>query len=340
MERTITDIADATENPAASAAPRRALITGIGGQDGSYLTEFLLDRGYTVSGIVERDPSIERPNLAGVIDQIALHAIDLTDRDAVDAVVASSAPHEIYNLAAPSFVPASWDDPTETLDFMSGSAVRLLDAIVRLTPTTRYFQASSSEIFRGTDHSPQNEDTTPCPISPYGVGKLAGHGLVNSFRVEHNVFACSGILFNHESPRRPVDFVTRKIVNGAARIKRGEITQLKLGDLSAKRDWGFAPDYVEAMWKMLQVEEPDDYVLATGKLHTVEELVQAAFSEFDLDPTDHVVTDPNFLRKADEALLLGDPTRAAEKLGWTASTSFEEMIGIMAAAELATPAQA
>ncbi|MBJ7353308.1 MAG: GDP-mannose 4,6-dehydratase [Thermoleophilaceae bacterium] len=335
MERTIAHIADATENHAADAAPRRALITGIGGQDGSYLTEILLARGYTVSGVVERDPAIRRSNLTAVQDQIDLHTIDLTDRDAVDALVSGCAPHEIYNLAAPSFVPASWDDPTATLDFMSGSTVRLLDAIVRLTPETRYFQASSSEIFRGTDQSPQNEETTPRPISPYGVGKLAGHGLVNSFRVEHGVFACSGILFNHESPRRPVDFVTRKIVNGAARIKRGELDKLQLGDLSAKRDWGYAPDYVEAMWKMLQVEEPDDYVLATGKLHTVEQLVEAAFAEFDLDPKEYVVTDPNFLRKADEALLVGDPTRAAEKLGWSATTSFEEMIAIMAAAELA-----
>lgn len=336
MERTIAHIPDATEQTVAAAAPRRALITGIAGQDGSYLTEFLLEKGYVVSGVVERDPTIQRENLSAVRDEIELHAIDLTDREAVDALIESTAPHEIYNLAAPSFVPASWDDPTATLDFMSGSAVRLLDAIVRLTPQTRYFQASSSEIFRGTDESPQNEQTTPRPISPYGVGKLAGHGLVNSFRVQHGVFACSGILFNHESPRRPVDFVTRKIVNGAVRIKRGEITQLQLGDLSARRDWGFAPDYVEAMWTMLQVDQPDDFVLATGKLHTVEELVQAAFSEVGLDPDDHVVSDPDLLRKADEALLLGDPTRAAEKLGWTARTSFKEMIAIMAAAELAS----
>lgn len=337
MERTITHIADATEQNATDVAPRRALITGISGQDGSYLTEFLLARGYTVSGVVERDPLIERPNLAQVEDQLDIRAIDLTDRDAVDALITSCAPQEIYNLAAPSFVPASWDDPTATLDFMSGSAVRLLDAIVRLTPNTRYFQASSSEIFRGTNESPQNEQTTPRPISPYGVGKLAGHGLVNSFRVQHGVFACSGILFNHESPRRPVDFVTRKIVNGAVRIKRGELDKLHLGDLSAKRDWGYAPDYVEAMWKMLQVDEPDDYVLATGQLHTVEDLVEAAFSEVGLDSKDHVVTDPDFLRKGDEALLLGDPTHAKEKLGWEASTSFEEMIAIMAAAELADP---
>lgn len=334
MERTITHIADATEQTAAPAAPRRALITGVAGQDGSYLAEFLLQRGYIVNGVVARDPALERPNLAAVADKVSLHAIDLTDREAVDSLVEATAPHEIYNLAAPSFVPASWDDPTETLDFMSGSAVRLLDAIVRLAPQTRYFQASSSEIFRGTDQSPQNEETTPRPISPYGVGKLAGHGLVNSFRVQHGVFATSGILYNHESPRRPVDFVTRKIVNGAVRIKRGEIEKLRLGDLAARRDWGFAPDYVRAMWMMLQADEPDDFVISTGKLHSVEEFVRVAFEAVGLDLDGHIETDPNLLRKADEAMLLGDPTKAAEKLGWEASTTFEEMIGLMAAAEL------
>jgi GDPmannose 4,6-dehydratase len=332
-KRTIAHIADATEQIAAAASPRRALITGIAGQDGSYLTEFLLEQGYVVSGVVDRDPTIERPNLAAVRDEIDLHAIDLTDRAAVDALVESTAPHEIYNLAAPSFVPASWNDPTATLDFMSGSAVRLLDAIVRLTPDTRFFQASSSEIFRGTDQSPQNEETTPRPTSPYGVGKLAGHGLVNSFRVQHGVFATSGILYNHESPRRPVDFVTRKIVNGAVKIKRGETDELHLGDLSARRDWGYAPDYVRAMWLTLQADEPDDFVISTGKLHSVEEFVNATFARIGLDPADHVVTDPTFLRKGDEALLLGDPSHAADKLGWTATTTLDEMISAMVTAE-------
>lgn len=337
MKRTIRRIADATQHSADVATPRRALITGVAGQDGSYLAEFLIAKGYSVSGVVERDPTIARPNLAEIEDQVDLHMLDLTDREAVDTLIEQTRPHEIYNLAAPSVVPASWDDPTATLDFMSGSAVRLLDAIVRLTPETHYFQASSSEIFRGTESSPQNEETTPRPISPYGVGKLAGHGLVNSFRVEHEVFATSGILYNHESPRRPVDFVTRKIINGAVRIKRGELDQLHLGDLSARRDWGWAPDYVEAMWLMLQADEPDDFVIATGKLHTVEDLVNAAFAEVGLDPADHVVTDPTFMRKADEALLVGDPSKAAEKLGWSARTTFEEMVRIMAAAELETP---
>jgi GDPmannose 4,6-dehydratase len=333
VERTIADIADATEQAATAGAPRSALITGIAGQDGSYLAEFLLERGYAVTGVVERDLSTPRPNLAAIEDRVELHVIDLTDRAAVDALVERSAPTEIYNLAAPSFVPASWDDPTATLDFMTGSVVRLLDAIVRLTPQTRYFQASSSEIFRGTAVSPQNEETTPRPTSPYGVGKLAGHGLVNSFRTQHGVFACSGILYNHESPRRPLEFVTRKIVNGAVRISRGELDVLHLGDLSARRDWGFAPDYVRAMWMMLQADQPDDFVLATGRLHTVGEFVELAFAAVDLDPGPLVVTDPQFMRKGDEALLHGDPTKAAEKLGWRAETSLEEMIGLMVEAE-------
>jgi GDPmannose 4,6-dehydratase len=334
VERTIADIPDATEQASAGAGAKRALITGIAGQDGSYLAEFLLEKGYVVSGVVERDPKLARPNLSAIEEQLDLHAIDLTDRAAVDQLIGATAPSEIYNLAAPSFVPASWDDPTATLDFMSGSAVRLLDAIVRLTPETRYFQASSSEIFRGTDSSPQNEQTTPRPISPYGVGKLAGHGLVNSFRVEHGVFACSGILYNHESPRRPVDFVTRKIVNGAVKIKQGELDELHLGDLSAQRDWGYAPDYVRAMWLMLQAASPDDYVVATGRLHTVEQLVEAAFAAVGLKTDGLIVSDPAFVRKSDEALLCGDASRAAEKLGWQPQTSFTEMVELMVAAEL------
>lgn len=232
-------------------------------------------------------------------------------------------------------MPASWDDPTKTLDFMSGSAVRLLDAIVRMTPETRFFQASSSEIFRGTDESPQNEETTPRPTSPYGVGKLAGHGLVNSFRVRHGIFATSGILYNHESPRRPVEFVPRKIVNGAVSISRGETDKLVLGDLSARRDWGYAPDYVRAMWQMLQADEPSDYVIATGQLRSVRDLVDAAFAAVELNADEYVVSDPALMRTGDEALLLGDPTKLKTELGWSPSTSFEAMIGLMVEAEQA-----
>lgn len=322
----------AVENSSA----RRALITGAAGQDGSYLAELLVAKGYEVFGVVESDPTRPRANLSAVRDSIDLCSIDLTDRAAVDSLVERTRPDEIYNLAAPSFVPASWDDPTATLDFMSGSAVRLLDAIVRLTPETRFFQASSSEIFRGTQHSPQNEETTPRPTSPYGVGKLAGHGLVNSFRTRHDVFACSGILYNHESPRRPVDFVPRKIVNGAVQIKRGLLDRLALGDLSARRDWGYAPDYVRAMWLMLQADAPDDFVVATGQLHTVSELVDVAFAAVGVDPSEHVVSDPAFMRSGDEALLVGDPSKAEQKIGWAAETPFEEMVGLMVEAELAT----
>lgn len=280
-----------------------------------------------------RDPTRPHANLASVEAAVDLCTIDLTDRDAVDALIERTRPDEVYNLAAPSFVPASWDDPTTTLDSMSGSVVRLLDAIVRLTPETRYFQASSSEIFRGCNSSPQNEQTTPRPTSPYGVGKLAGHGLVNSFRVRHGVFATSGILFNHESPRRPVDFVPRKIVNGAVRIKRGELDRLALGDLSAVRDWGYAPDYVKSMWLMLQQDEPDDFVIATGQPHTVSDLVDAAFAAVDLDPAEYVVKDPRFMRRGDEELLLGDPSHASERLGWHAETPFNEMVRLMVEGE-------
>lgn len=315
-----------------SSAPR-ALITGAAGQDGSYLAELLIEKGYEVFGVVESDPERSRKNLAAIQDRIDLCAIDLTDRLAVDALIKRTQPTEIYNLAAPSFVPASWDDPTATLDFMSGSAVRLLDAIVRLTPHTRYFQASSSEIFRGTDESPQSERTTPCPTSPYGVGKLAGHGLVNSFRVRHDVFACSGILYNHESPRRPLEFVPRKIVNGAVRIASGELSKLVLGDLAARRDWGYAPDYVKAMWLMLQADQPDDFVVATGELHSVSDLVNAAFDAVGLDPADHVESDSRFMRQGDEALLVGDPSHALERIGWKAETPFDEMVRQMVTAE-------
>lgn len=296
------------------------------------MAELLLDKGYEVFGVV-RDVSAKHDNLAHLEGTIDLCAVDLTDRNAVDELIERTRPSEIYNLAAPSFVPASWDDPTTTLDAMSGSVVRLLDAIVRLAPETRFFQASSSEIFRGCEQSPQSEQTTPRPTSPYGVGKLAGHGLVNSFRVRHGIFATSGILFNHESPRRPVDFVPRKIVNGAVRVKRGELKTLALGNLSAVRDWGYAPDYVRAMWLMLQQEEPDDFVIATGRPHTVADLVNAAFAAVDLDPDEYVVNDPRFMRSGDEALLVGDPSRAGERLGWRADTPFDQMVRLMVEGE-------
>lgn len=318
-----------------NATARRALVTGISGQDGSYLAELLLSKGYVVSGVVERDPSIPRPNLAQIEGQVAIHAIDLTDREAVEALIDAERPHEIYHLAAPSVVPASWDDPVATLDFMSGSTVRLLDAIVQHTPATRFFHAASSEIFRGTGDAPQNELSPPRPTSPYGVGKLAGHALVNSYRAQHEIFATSGILYNHESPRRPASFVTRKIVNGAVAIKLGEAENFTLGDTSARRDWGSAIDYVRAMWMMLQAETPADYVIATGKLHSVADLVETVFSLLDLDPADHVLQDPNLIRKGDDALLQGDPSRIERDLSWRAEETFEEMLQAMIERQLA-----
>lgn len=314
---------------------RRALITGIAGQDGSYLAELLVGKGYHVEGVVEGDPDLDHPLLAAVRGRLTLYETDLADREAVQGLMRNARPDEIYNLAAPSVVPASWEDPVSTLEFMTGSVICMLETIHEISPHTRFFQASSSEIFRGAATSPQNEQTAPRPTSPYGVGKLAGHGLVHSYRERYGIHASSGILYNHESPRRPVDFVTRKIVSAAVSIKLGEQDELALGDLSAKRDWGFAPDYVRAMWMMLQHDEPGDYVVATGVTHTVEDLVNISFQLLDLDVEKHVRTDPAFVRQGDEALLVGDPSKAAEVLGWRASTSFEQLLEAMVQAELA-----
>lgn len=313
----------------------RALITGIGGQDGSYLAELLLGKGYLVQGVVASDPDGDRESLAAIRNQLTLHAIDLTDRNAVRTLIGGFQPDEVYNLAAPSFVPASWDDPVSTINFMTGSAICLLETIHTISPEARFFQAGSSEIFRDAHTSPQSELTMARPSSPYGVGKLAGHTLVHNYRNHYGLHASSGILYNHESPRRPVEFVTRKIVNGAVGIKLGEQTELALGSLEAERDWGYAPDYVEAMWKMLQQETPDDYIVATGVTHTVGDVVRVVFELLDLDAERHVRTDPAFVRRDDEALLVGDPTKAAEQLGWRAATPFEEMLRIMVQAESA-----
>lgn len=318
-----------------TSAERRALITGIAGQDGSYLAEFLLERGYHVEGVVESNPNRPRTTLKSVQDRVTLHTTDLTDRDHVRELVTQVRPDEIYNFAAPSFVPASWDDPISTINFMAGSVICMLETIHELSPSTRFFQASSSEIFRGTDVSPQAESTAPQPTSPYGVGKLAGHGLVRSYRERYGIHASSGILYNHESPRRPLDFVTRKIVSAAVDIKLGNAEKLVLGDLSAQRDWGYAPDYVEAMWLMLQDDEPGDYVIATGVLHTVGDLVKTTFKLLGLDVEKHVRSDPGLIRQGDEALLVGDPSKAADRLGWRAHTGFERLIEVMVEAELA-----
>lgn len=331
MTRRIAQIESETENRPGA----RALITGIAGQDGSYLAELLIEEGYSVIGVVERDPSIARPNLAEIESQVELHAIDLTSSSEVEQLIVASQPDEIYHLAAPSVVPASWIDPVATLDFMSGSVVRLLDAIKAHAPQTRFFHAASSEIFRGTGNAPQSETSPPMPTSPYGVGKLAGHTLVNAYRAEHDLFATSGILYNHESPRRPPSFVTRKIVNGAVAIKLGDSDSLTLGDTSAQRDWGCASDYVRAMHAMLRADQPRDYVIATGTLRSVQDLVDTVFDLLGLQIEDHVVQDPALMRKGDEALLQGDPSRIQQDLGWQTETSFEQMLQQMIDHELA-----
>jgi GDPmannose 4,6-dehydratase len=314
---------------------RRALVTGVAGQDGSYMAEFLLAKGYSVTGVTMRDPSSPHQNLAAIRDQIDLVRVDLNDPQAVTKLIGDLQPHEIYNLAAPSVVPASWNDPIATLNFMCGNVVCLLDAIVKTAPHARMFQASSSEIFRDAEVSPQDEETAPRPTSPYGVGKVAGHDLARSFRARHDVHVSAGILYNHESPRRPVDFVTSKIVKSAVEIKLGHQEMLTLGDTSAKRDWGYAPDYVEAMWLMLQKETPEDFVIATGVAHTVQDLVVTCFDALDIDVESHLQSDPSLVRKGDEALLLGDPSKIKEMLGWEAKTSFAELLQIMIDAELA-----
>lgn len=266
--------------------------------------------------------------------------MDLTDASAVLDLVSEVRPTEIYNLAAPSVVYASWDRTLKTVEFMAGSVISLLDAIVATDPSTRFFQASSSEMFRGSNVSPQNEETPPRPTSPYGVGKVAGHNLVYAYRTHRGLHASSGILYNHESPRRPTDFVTRKVVATAVAIKRGEADELVLGDTSARRDWGYAVDYVEAMWLMLQQDEGDDFVLASGRTYTVEELVQTTFALLDLDADEYIRSDPALMRKGDEARLAGDPAKAAEKLGWSATTDLKGLLELMVEAELAVAVDA
>lgn len=296
----------------------------------------MLAKGYRVCGAVKDDPNEPRDNLAAIESSLDVRAVDLTDADAVLALVDEVKPTEIYNLAAPSVVYASWDRPIETVEFMAGSVTSLLDAIVATSPTTRFFQASSSEMFRGANVSPQTEETPPRPTSPYGVGKVAGHNLVYAYRKHHGLHASSGILYNHESPRRPVDFVTRKVVATAVAIKRGDADELVLGDLSARRDWGYAVDYVEAMWRMLQQDHGDDFILASGRTYTVEEMVRTSFALLDLDADEYVKFDPSLVRKGDEALLAGDPSKAAEQLGWQAKTDLRGLLELMVESELAT----
>ena len=312
-----------------SMASRRAMITGITGQDGSYLAELLLEKDYEVFGMVRRASTENFERIEHLVDRVTLLQGDLLDQASLVSVLEGAQPQEVYNLAAQSFVPTSWNQPMLTAEFTAVGVTRLLEAIRRVDPTIRFYQASSSEMFGKVREMPQNELTPFYPRSPYGVAKVYGHFITVNYRESYDLFAVSGILFNHESPRRGLEFVTRKISDGVARIKLGLADELRLGNLDASRDWGYAGDYVLAMWQMLQVREPADYVVATGETHTVREFVDVAFAHAGLDPDRHVVVDPEFLRPAEVDHLVGDASKARDELGWRPRVSFRELAELM-----------
>jgi GDPmannose 4,6-dehydratase len=312
----------------------RALITGITGQDGSHLADLLLEKGYEVHGMVRRSSTETFQRLAHIRDDLILHTGDLLDQRSMSDVLRECAPHEIYNLAAMSFVAASWNQPVLTAEFTGVGVTRMLEAMREVAPDARFYQASSSEMFGKVRETPQNESTPFYPRSPYGVAKVYGHFITVNYRESYDLFACSGILFNHEGERRGLEFVTRKVTHAAAAIKLGLTDKLFLGNLDAKRDWGYAKDYVEAMWLMLQQDEPEDFVIATGETHSVRELVEVAFEHVGLELDDHIEIDPALLRPAEVELLVGDYSKAREKLGWEPRTSFEELITLMVDADL------
>ncbi|MFN0027867.1 MAG: GDP-mannose 4,6-dehydratase [Acidimicrobiales bacterium] len=316
-------------------APKRALITGITGQDGSYLAELLLDKGYEVVGMVRRSSTVNFERIAHIQNRVTLASGDLLDQGSLIGVIAEHRPQEVYNLAAQSFVQTSFGQPTLTGDVTALGVTRLLEAIRVVDPTIRFYQASSSEMFGKVVEVPQNEATPFYPRSPYGVAKLYGHWITVNYRESYDLFAVSGILFNHESPRRGLEFVTRKVTHGASAIKLGLATELKLGNLEARRDWGFAGDYVEAMWAMLQLDEPGDLVVATGETHPVRELVELAFGQLDLDWERYVKVDERFYRPAEVDLLIGDPARARQVIGWQPRTGFADLVRMMVDADLA-----
>jgi GDPmannose 4,6-dehydratase len=314
---------------------RRALITGITGQDGSHLAELLLEKGYEVFGMTRRASTENVERIEHLIDRITLIQGDLLDQPSLGAALNDARPQEVYNLAAQSFVPTSWNQPVLTAEFTAVGVTRLLEAIRSVDPTIRFYQASSSEMFGKVREVPQNEQTPFYPRSPYGVAKVYGHYITVNYRESHGLFAVSGICFNHEGARRGLEFVTRKISDGVARIKLGLAEELRLGNLDAKRDWGFAGDYVEAMRLMLQQDEPSDYVIATGEEHSVLEFVEIAFEYAGLDWERHVVTDPAFLRPAEVDHLVGDASKAREQLGWEPRVSFGQLVEMMVDADLA-----
>jgi GDPmannose 4,6-dehydratase len=313
---------------------KRALITGITGQDGSYLAEFLISQGYQVLGMVRRSSTVNFDRIRHFQDDITIVQGDLLDQMSLLDILREYQPQEVYNLAAQSFVPTSWKQPVLTGEFTALGVTRMLDAIRMVDPEIRFYQASSSEMFGKVREVPQRETTPFYPRSPYGVAKVYGHWITVNYRESYNLFACSGILFNHESPRRGLEFVTHKVTYGVARIKLGLADELRLGNLEARRDWGYAGDYVEAMWLMLQQDEPDDYVIATGSTHSVQELCEVAFGYLDLDWRQYVVSDPQFFRPAEVDLLVGDASKAQAKLRWEPSVSFEELIRLMVDADL------
>ncbi len=314
---------------------KRALITGITGQDGSFLGELLLSKGYEVFGTVRRSSTENFERIGHFMDQMHLVQADLLDQYSLIDALQKTQPDEVYNLAAQSFVPTSWGQPVLTGEFTALGVTRILEAVRLVKRDIRFYQASSSEMFGKVQEVPQRETTVLYPRSPYGVAKVYGHYITVNYRESYNLFACSGILFNHESERRGLEFVTRKVTDGAARIKLGLLKELRLGNLDAKRDWGYAKDYVEAMWLMLQQPEPDDYVIATGETHSVRELVEVAFARVGLHWQDFVVVDPALVRPAEVDLLIGDASKAKAQLGWTPRTSFRQLIELMVDADLA-----
>ncbi len=313
---------------------KRALITGVTGQDGSYLAEFLLGMDYEVYGVRRRTSTPNYENVAHIKDKIKWISGDLTDLASLIEAIRISDPDEVYNLAAQSYVAASWPQPLLTGQITAVSVTNMLEAVRIIKPNCRFYQASSSEMFGKVQETPQRETTSFYPRSPYGVAKVYGHWITVNYRESFNMFACSGILFNHESPRRGIEFVTRKVTDAAARIKLGLQSELRMGNLDSLRDWGFAGDYVKAMWLMLQQDEPDDYVISTGEMHTVRELLEIAFSYVGLDYRDYVVIDAEFVRPAEVDLLLGDCSKAKEKLGWELEVGFKELIQMMVEADL------
>jgi GDPmannose 4,6-dehydratase len=315
---------------------KRAIITGITGQDGSYLADLLLAKGYEVHGMVRRASTETFDRINHLVGQVTLHQADLLDQLSIIDVFKDVRPHEVYNLAAMSFVPTSWKQPVLTGEFTAIGVTRVLEAIRLLDPRgIKFYQASSSEMFGKVQEVPQRETTPLYPRSPYGVAKVYGHYITVNYRESYGMFACSGILFNHESPRRGLEFVTRKVTDGVAKIKLGLARELRLGNLEAKRDWGFAGDYVKAMWLMLQQERPDDYVVSTGETHSVRELVEEAFGHVGLDWQKYVVQDPALMRPAEVDLLVGDPSKARRVLGWAPEVDFRGLVRMMVEADLA-----